>query len=149
MRFIPTGPDSSVMDTEKRLATYITHQRVHGFSKWMILDRVSRTPIGDSGLIVLPDSRQIDLGFRIMKAHWGSGFASEIAAAWIRAAVVDFVLERLTAFAHPQNAASVRVPQKAGFRASGREQIMGMVVDTFVLGAADFHSRDGCEAPPL
>jgi RimJ/RimL family protein N-acetyltransferase len=136
MRFIPTGPDGSVMDTRQRIAAYIEHQSVHGFSKWIICERGSQKPIGDSGLIIFPDSGKIDLGFRFSKPCWASGFATEIASAWIHAAFVDFQLDRLTAFAHPQNAASLRVLEKVGFRATGQEQVMGMDAITFFLDAA-------------
>src|SRR2546426_637473 len=64
MRFIPTGPDRSMEETEKRLGRYIEHQTLHGFSKWIVRERASRIPIGDSGLILLEDLGKIDLGFR-------------------------------------------------------------------------------------
>jgi ribosomal-protein-alanine N-acetyltransferase len=135
MRFFRNGPDGSVMDTSTRIARYIEHQSAHGFSKWIICERTSEKPIGDAGLIVFPDSGKIDLGYRLAKPYWGTGFATEIASAWIRAAFVDFQLTRLTAFAHPHNAASLRVLKKVGFRAIGPEQVMGMDAITFSLDA--------------
>jgi RimJ/RimL family protein N-acetyltransferase len=39
MRLDPRGPDRSAADTLARLAGYIAHQRQHGFSKWIVLDR--------------------------------------------------------------------------------------------------------------
>jgi ribosomal-protein-alanine N-acetyltransferase len=55
MRFTPTGPDESLEHTEARLAKYQEHQAAHGFSKWIIMDRSSETPIGDAGLLVLDE----------------------------------------------------------------------------------------------
>ena len=135
MRFTTTGPDSSVEQTKARLAKYQEHQAAHGFSKWIILDRHSGGAIGDSGLIHLEEYGRIDLGYRFAKPFWGKGLATEVAAAWVRAAFDDFHIDRLTAFVHPENAASVRVLKKVGFWTEGQEKIMGMDAVVFSLVA--------------
>jgi RimJ/RimL family protein N-acetyltransferase len=137
MRFTTTGPDSSIELTKTRLAKYQEHQAVHGFSKWIILDRDTGGAIGDSGLMHLEEYARIDLGYRFAKPFWGKGLATEAATAWVRAAFDDFHIDRLTAFVHPENAASVRVLDKLGFRTEGREKIMGMEAIVFSLAAQD------------
>ena len=136
MRFIPTGPDPSVEGTRRRVARYRDHQARHGFSRWIVRERGSGEAVGDSGLVFL-ESGSIDLGFRFARAWWGQGFATEVATAWIRVAFVDLRLDRLTAFAHPQNLASLHVLEKVGFRKTSAERIMGMEAFTFVLDARD------------
>jgi [ribosomal protein S5]-alanine N-acetyltransferase len=115
MRFTPTGPDKSFEDTEARLALFMEHQKAHGFSKWLVLNRASGVAIGDSGLLVLRDYGWIDLGFRLAQPYWGKGFATEVASVWVRAAFDEFGLGRLGAFAHPENRASIRVLETLGF----------------------------------
>lgn len=137
MRFTTTGPDRSIEKTKTRLAKYQEHQSVHGFSKWIILDRGTSSAIGDSGLIHLEEYGRIDLGYRFAKPFWGKGLATEAAAAWVRAAFDAFHIDRLTAFVHPENAASIRVLDKLGFRTAGREKIMGMDSILFSLIASD------------
>ena len=137
MRFTTTGPDSSIEKMKARLAKYREHQVMHGFSKWIILDRATGSAIGDSGLIHLEEYGRIDLGYRFAKPYWGKGLATEAAAAWVRAAFDDFQIERLTAFVHPENVASIRVLEKVGFRSEGREKIMGMDAIVFSLVAKD------------
>lgn len=126
MRFTPAGPDSSVEETMARLANYREHQITHGFSKWITLDRRTKLPIGDSGLLVLKDHGWIDLGFRLAQPYWGKGLATEMASAWVRAAFGELRLDRLSAFVHPENVASIRVLAKLGFRQERRDIIMGM-----------------------
>jgi RimJ/RimL family protein N-acetyltransferase len=138
MRFIPTGADRSMGETTKRLARYIEHQTLHGFSKWIIRERASGQAIGDAGLVLLEDVGKIDLGFRFARSYWGRGLATEAASAWVRAAFVDFGLDRLTAFAHPENLASLRVLQKLRFRSMGQDRVMGMESLVFSLSAAEF-----------
>src|SRR5215472_13940984 len=115
MRFTPSGPDGSIEQTEARLANYREHQIAHGFSKWMILERRSKLPIGDSGLLLLKEYGWIDLGFRLAQPYWGKGLAAEAASAWVRAAFGELHLKRLTAMVHPENVASIRVLAKLRF----------------------------------
>ncbi len=143
MRFMPTGPDRSMLETKKRLARYIEHQTLHGFSKWIIRERASGQAIGDAGLLVLEDLGKIDLGFRFARSWWGRGLATEAASAWVRAAFADFHLDRLTAFAHPENLASLRVLQKLQFRSMGPDRVMGMDSLVFSLSATEFRLLAG------
>jgi len=142
MRFTPTGPDRRLEDTVERLTAYQRHQTTHGFSKWLVQARGSGEAIGDSGLLVLPESGNIDLGFRFLKSFWGMGYGTEVAAAWIRGAFAQLALERLTAFAHPENPASLRVLEKVGFRRLGPHRVMGMEAVTYEFEAADYFAAD-------
>ncbi len=142
MRFTPSGPDASIEATEMRLAKYREHQTVHGFSKWVILDRHGKLPIGDSGLLLLSEYGWIDLGFRLSQPNWGKGFATEAASAWARAAFGELHLERLTAMVHPDNVASIRVLAKLRFREDRRDSILGMNSILFFLDA-DAYKQTG------
>jgi len=137
MRFTPAGPDASPQQTKARLAKYHEHQTAHGFSKWIILHRGSARPIGDGGLLVLKEYGWIDLGVRLAQSYWGKGLATEAASAWVRAAFNEFHIDRLGAFVHPGNVVSIRVLEKLGFHAEGRETVMGMNSILFSLGAKD------------
>ena len=81
---------------------YQNHQKAHGFSKWLILERDSGIAIGESGLLVLPEYGWVDLGFRFAQPHWGKGLATEVASAWVREALDEFRVGQLGAFAHPK-----------------------------------------------
>ena len=137
MRFTPTGPDPSLEQTAARLAKYREHQIAYGFSKWIVVDRGSASPIGDSGLLALQEYDRIDLGVRLAQPYWGKGLATEAASAWVRAAFDEFHLDRLTAFVHPENLASIRVLEKLRFRPERRDIIMGMDSILFSLDAKD------------
>jgi RimJ/RimL family protein N-acetyltransferase len=138
MQFVPSGPDGSMEATRRRVETYRQHQAAHGFSKWVIRQRGSAEPVGDSGLLVLEESGAIDLGFRLARPYWGRGFATEAAAAWIRVAFIDLGLVRLTAFTHPSNVASVGVLKKVGFSPTGAGRVMGMDALTFAYERSQY-----------
>lgn len=135
MRFTPTGPDKGIEQTEARLTLFTEHQKAHGFSKWLILDRASGVAIGDSGLLVLKDYGWVDLGFRFTQPHWGKGLATEVASAWVSAAFGELRLTRLGAFAHPENRASIRILEKLGFNIERRGTVFGMDSIVFRLDA--------------
>jgi [ribosomal protein S5]-alanine N-acetyltransferase len=135
MQFTVTGPDPSIEDTRRRLVYFADHQQAHGFSKWVILQAGSGKAIGDSGLLVLQEYGWIDLGFRLAQPYWGQGLATEAASAWVRVAFDELHLERLGAFVHPKNAASIRVLEKLGFRVVRRDTVMGMDSLVFSLNA--------------
>ena len=138
MRFTPSGPDASTEQTEARLANYREHQIAHGFSKWMILDRRSKLPIGDSGLLLIKEHGWIDLGFRLAQQYWGKGLATEAALAWVRAAYGELHLERLKAMVHPEYVVSIRVLTKLRFREDRRDNILGMNSILFSLDTDAF-----------
>lgn len=142
MRFTPTGPDTSIERTKSRLAKYQEHQATHGFSKWIILDRRSDSPIGDAGLLALGEYGWIDFGFRLAPPYWGKGLATEAGSAWVHAAFNELHLDQLKAMVHPENVASIRVLTKLGFTFERRATILGMNSMLFSLDATNSRFLD-------
>src|SRR6266481_9703405 len=142
MRFTPSGPDTSIDQTKARLVNYQEHQTEHGFSKGIVLERHLGRPIGDSGLLALQEYGWIDLGFRLAQPYWGQGLATEAACAWVRTAFDDFHIDRLTAFVHPENVASIRVLEKLRFLPERRDTIMGMKSIVYSLEPKDVRALD-------
>ncbi|MBL8022086.1 MAG: GNAT family N-acetyltransferase [Leptospirales bacterium] len=125
MRFTPFGPDQDLRSTEQRINQYITAQGTRGFSKWIVLERESHTPIGDAGILWFEELQCFELGYRLRRDRWGQGLATEIALAWLaRAHSLPF--HQLSAFAHVDNFASHSVLKKSGFTQSRRAEVMGM-----------------------
>lgn len=128
MRHIPLWPDRTVEDTLARITRYIAHQNQHGFSKWVIIDRDSGKLIGDSGFHFLPDGKRIELGYRLTRSHWGRGLATEVGRHWIEAALYFTQEPMLYAFAHPDNAVSLHIIRKLGFKYLHHEVLYGWEV---------------------
>src|SRR5262245_47067454 len=109
MRYIPFGADSTVEATTERIGRYIEHQRVNGFSKWIIIDRSTNDPIGDAGFYRLPDNLGVELGYRLCRSHWGRGLATEVAQRWIELAGEFLAESTIFAFSHRDNSSSMGV----------------------------------------
>ena len=132
MRFYPFA-DRTLDDTRKRIDRYRRHHEDRGFAKWLIADRGTGEPIGDAGLMTLDELGWTDLGYRLARSHWGRGLATEAAVAWVRAARDLLDLPSLGAFAHVDNAASLRVLVKVGFRETDRRVVINIPAVVFTM----------------
>ncbi|MEP6669270.1 MAG: GNAT family N-acetyltransferase [Chthoniobacter sp.] len=136
MHFIPGGPDQTLAAVETRLARYIAHQQLHGFSKWLVIDRATQENIGDAGLFYFPDGVRIELGFRLRRDRWGKGYAPEVAAAWIAHYQQHHPGRTLHAITEPENHRSQRVLARLGFKTVGSEVLYDEQFDVFALAPA-------------
>lgn len=86
--------------------------------KFPIFLRSSGDFIGTCGLeaFYLDGRTEIELGYRLCIRYWGRGYAAEAAAAILDYGFQHLRLEKIIAFALPQNKASLRVLEKIGFR---------------------------------
>lgn len=133
MRFIPYGPDANLEKSAERVGRYIDHQNKHGFGKWLVFDRESGEPIGDSGFIYLPDGKRVELGYRFAKSHWGRGLATEVATRWMEVARAWYGFDTVYAFAKPEHTASLHVMEKVGFRYLHTERLHDADVPLYAM----------------
>lgn len=60
------------------------------------------------------DAREVELGYRLRRAAWGAGYATEGSRALIHKGFTELGVERVTAFTMAVNARSRRVLERAG-----------------------------------
>lgn len=95
------------------------YYRKLGFGPWAVVVKESRAVIGYSGLFYFPSVAgrpEIEVGYRLARPFWGRGYATEAAVAVRDYGFGVLCLPRLVALIDPQNAASIRVAEKAGMR---------------------------------
>ena len=100
---------------EKRQTDY----ELHGFGLWGVVDVSGGELIGYCGLTDFPniDGRhEVELGYRLIRRHWGRGIATEAARAVRDHAINVLGLTRLIALIDPDNTASIRVAEKIGMQ---------------------------------
>jgi RimJ/RimL family protein N-acetyltransferase len=88
--------------------------RKHGFGRWACVLKESGKVIGFAGLKHLDDLGEVDVGYRLLPAHWGQGLATEASRAAVDYGFTHLRLGRIIGLVDPQNAASVRVLEKLG-----------------------------------
>lgn len=95
------------------------HYPAQGFGPYAVVERASGALLGYCGLFAFPDvggRPEIELGYRLARAAWGRGYATEAAAAARDHAFATLGLARLIALIDPANTRSVAVAQKIGMR---------------------------------
>ena len=90
-----------------------------GFGSWAVVDKRRNLVVGYCGLSRFPERcaiEEAEIGFRLARADWGRGFATEAALAVCGYAFDALSIPRLVALIDPENHASIRVAEKIGFR---------------------------------
>jgi len=83
---------------------------------WSIVEPSSGQLVGLCALLDKEIDGQIEteLGYFLLPAHWGRGYATEAARPVVEHALSELGLESLVAIIHPENAPSVGVARKLG-----------------------------------
>jgi ribosomal-protein-alanine N-acetyltransferase len=111
------GLPPSEREVRDGLRAKITHWERHGFGLWMARDRSTGEMVGRGGLqhTVVDSAAEIEVGWAIVPERWGQGLATELARAAVDVAAEPLHLPEIVAFTLPDNVASRRVMEKAGF----------------------------------
>ena len=140
-----------------RLPNYLHRDeaKLHGI--WCILDRdtgeahgwvlVKPKPIGEPNgrLFTEVPASGVEIGYRLKKASWGKGIATEAARPFLELQFETVGLDRLMACTDFGNDGSQNVLKKLGMRYIGEHPAYGMDLPTFELTAADWRAarKDG------
>ncbi|WP_437605711.1 GNAT family N-acetyltransferase [Sorangium sp. So ce834] len=130
-----TGDSAFASEDEARAVIARLARQFEAFrmGRFIVSNRETGEKLGWCGLRWHEDLGLADLGYRFFRKHWGKGYATEAAAACLRYAFEDLGLPRLVAHAMLENAASVRVLEKLGFRRTGPTVFKGLAAEEFVL----------------
>ena len=116
MRYWAPGPDESVHDTNRRITEIANHWKSYGFGDWGIVEKVSGSLIGFSGLHYIADMAEVNLGYAIEKQKWQKGFGFETCQAVLDYGFRRLTLPKIAAVIHPDNQASIHLARKCGLR---------------------------------
>jgi ribosomal-protein-alanine N-acetyltransferase len=99
------------------------HAARAGWGIWLMLDPAERVLVGDIGFKGPPDALQTaEIGYSVLPAFQGRGYASEAARALVAWGLAQPGVARIVANCRFDNAASIRVLEKAGLRQTGRDR---------------------------
>ena len=101
----------------RHIAGHEWQRRRFGFAPWTVLERDSGRIVGWGGLFddLFDPGWGPELGYWIAPTVWGRGYASELTGASLAFARDRLGWSEAQAFVRPQNTASRRVLEKAGF----------------------------------
>lgn len=103
----------------------------NGIGRWAVEDKATGEFLGWAGLKFIKETINgqcdfYDVGYRLLRRHWGRGIASECAQASLAYGFEVLKAPEIYAYAHADNGASNRVLQKVGLRLVGTPEHEGM-----------------------
>ncbi len=106
--------------------------RDHGVGRLAIILKRGGAFVGWCGLKATPETKEYDLGYRLLESYWGQGFATEAAAAVLAWAQAKLPAARIVGRAHVENLRSIRVLEKVGLRFDHHEDAGGGSMSIYV-----------------
>jgi len=99
------------------LAAKAAHWDRHGFGVWLLRDRETGEMVGRGGLqyTYTAGLQDVEAAWAIVPERWRQGLATELANACVDVGFGQLALRSIVAFTLPDNIASRRVMEKAGF----------------------------------
>lgn len=113
IRYTGDDPFASIEEAKSFLEKY-DHYRKYGFGRWAVISKETGEYLGWCGLKYTPELDEFDIGYRFMQKFWGSGYATEAAAACLTYGFEKLRMPAIVGRAMPENKASVRVLEKIG-----------------------------------
>ena len=89
----------------------------HGFGLCLWREKATGAPIARGGIqhTHVGGRDEVEVGWAVMAARWGEGFATELGTASVRFGFEDLGLSDIVSFTLPTNRSSRRVMEKLGF----------------------------------
>lgn len=136
LRYFPNPNPPPLEKVERFIAGQQAHWQQHGCGNWGILCAGRQEIIGWTGLQVLPELAETEVGFLLDRPHWGKGYATEAAQASLRFGFQHFPLEHIIALVHPENLTSRRVIAKCNMTYVDTLPLWGIQLQRYRLDRA-------------
>lgn len=149
MRFIGRGMPWTREEVAARIERARRTHDEHALCFWTILRQADSAVLGQAGVVPITfDGPELELGYRLGRAHWGHGYATEAARLARDHAFGTLGVERLVAVTHPENTPSRRVLTKVGFRETGEsDKYYGVRSVRYALESDKWQSEHGKSGP--
>jgi ribosomal-protein-alanine N-acetyltransferase len=125
---LPSTPERAL---ERLQQSILPHYLQYGYGRWAVALKESNDFIGWCGLKFRPERNETDLGYRFTASSWGKGYATEAAIACLDYGFNHLQLNRITATAHVENIASLRILEKCGMQYLRDEEVDSCPVKSF------------------
>lgn len=142
MRYVG-GPCLDVVAHTAELIARIDRDYGPGIGYWSLFPAAAPAHfLGWAALIPLEGrGPELEIGWRLSRAEWGQGYASEAAVGLLRYGLETLMLEGIIAVIDPDNHRSAQVAVRSGMQAAGQRLAYESLCDVFV---AERGSWRGC-----
>ena len=129
--------------TKERLRFHFDCYEKYGYGMFAVVRKSGGEFIGWAGLQPLEESGETEVGYGFDKPHWGQGYATETAAAWLRYGFETAGRERIVAVAVPENTGSRHVMEKLGMSYEKNAEHYGIDCVFYAIRREEFAPREG------
>ncbi len=136
VKYVGDGKPAGREEAQRALESIIKHWQTHGFGRWAIVDKRTGEFIGFGGLRSLFGTPEVV--YHLAKAHWGKGYATELARAALRFGFEERGYDRIVAITKPPNTASIHVMEKLGMRFEKNARYYDLDVVQYQITRAEF-----------
>lgn len=124
LRFIGDKGVRTLDDARNYIATGpIASYERFGFGLCMTVQKSDGARIGLCGLLKRDTLPDVDIGFALLPAYWGNGYALEAARAVLEDGRTTHGLRRIVAITNPDNERSIQLLEKLGMKREGTVRI--------------------------
>ena len=141
-RYLGTAAMQTPEFIERRLRFYMDCRERYGFGMSPAVRKSDGVFVGWGGLQPLEETGEIEVGYGFDKPFWGQGYATELAAAWLRYGFEGAGLARIVAVANPENSASRHVMEKLGMRYEKNAEHYGTECVYYAIARDEFVPRE-------
>lgn len=151
MRYWSSTPMTARAEAEQLLARIHGGFRDQSAFQWGVERKADGAVLGTCTLFnIHRGNMRAELGYCLHSSHWGRGYMGESLAALIDHAFAALKLRRLEADVDPDNATSLKILDRMGFRREGllreRWNVGGAIQDSVFLGLLAREWRGGTSA---
>jgi RimJ/RimL family protein N-acetyltransferase len=145
MRFLPGGEPLPRERLDGVVERSSDHWAQHGYGIWVVCDGTDGEILGQCGLRYVDEVDETELLYAYSHGIWGKGIGTEAAAAALAFGFDRTPLDRIVAFAVPENRASTRIMEKVGMRPEAEAHLWDLDLVRYAIARDDWggQSHDG------
>lgn len=119
-RYVAFERHTAPGDSQEFVADCLKRYSEHVLAPWGVELKNDGALIGTIGVTHASETNlRVEVGYAIARPHWNRGYVTEALRAIVPHLFAELPIERVQAFLIPENVASLRVLEKAGFRYEG------------------------------
>ncbi len=144
-RYLGNQPIQSLEEAEKVIYFIRSQYEEFGIGRWAIELKESGDFVGWTGLKyeqgLRPDRSYYDLGYRLKRAYWGKGIATETALEALKYGFEQMNLTQICGAADIDNVASNRVLKKVGLQFVEIFEFQGLPINWYTLSKTEWSKQ--------
>jgi RimJ/RimL family protein N-acetyltransferase len=123
------GKVPTLDDVWRAVATWLGHWEMRGYGLHTWVEKATGTVVGRGGLWFPSGWPQLEVGWALGRAHWGTGYATEAGQATLDLAWRHLTPDWVCSVIHPDNVRSQAVARRLGGRPGERRTLRDQPVE--------------------